>query len=318
MYVMDRKLLNVYLIAMNPRHLEIFLAVCECGTFTATAARIGVSEPAISRVIRGMESRFGTRLFERTGRGVQLTHAGHVCMDRARKVIAELDILDSEMRNLLVENSGSVRVSIPMRMGGHFVHELTKQIIRKLPNADIRIEEAFQEKIHEDLWEGRTDVAIICDSRRPKGLYADPVGIDHLALVGHPTRLGPDSSNITMKEAARHGFLLPGDASPYTRYIFDTFSHEGLELSVVRKLHTIDALLAFTAENEGVTILPEYCVQNEALDGRVSVRRIVDQPLSRTVYVASKRKANDPLMKVTIEALKRQIDSTRDLTKWST
>lgn len=70
--------------------LRAFIAVAETLSFTRAAARLGVSPSALSQVVRALEARVGTRLFNRTTRSVSLTEAGDALLARARPAAMEL------------------------------------------------------------------------------------------------------------------------------------------------------------------------------------------------------------------------------------
>src|ERR1035441_540998 len=75
---------------MNPALLRAFVAVSECGGFTAAARAIGVSQPAVSRAVRDLERTCGFELLERTPHGVRLTRAGESFLLNAREVIGAM------------------------------------------------------------------------------------------------------------------------------------------------------------------------------------------------------------------------------------
>ena len=76
---------------MDIRQLKAFVAIAESGTFTAGAARVHVTQAAISMQIRQLESEVGARLFIRAPRNVILTEAGEKLLERARHILREHD-----------------------------------------------------------------------------------------------------------------------------------------------------------------------------------------------------------------------------------
>ena len=73
---------------MNLRQLELFVAVAESGSFSRGAEQALRTQSTVSQQIAGLEGEFGLRLFDRTGRGVELTEGGRILLTQARRVLA--------------------------------------------------------------------------------------------------------------------------------------------------------------------------------------------------------------------------------------
>lgn len=73
----------------NLRYLNAFVIVAEEGSFTRTAARLGVSQSALSQTIQGLEERLGLRLLNRSTRNVSPTEAGERLLARVRPTLQE-------------------------------------------------------------------------------------------------------------------------------------------------------------------------------------------------------------------------------------
>ena len=75
---------------MTLRQLEVFLAIARAGGYRRAAEALHTSLPALSQHIRELEGELGARLFDRLGRGIALTEAGHLLEERAQRVFATL------------------------------------------------------------------------------------------------------------------------------------------------------------------------------------------------------------------------------------
>ena len=75
---------------LKVRDLEVFLAVVDCGSMAKAAARLGVTQPAVSEIVAGLESMFGARLFDRSPRGIETTLYGRALVIRALVMLDEL------------------------------------------------------------------------------------------------------------------------------------------------------------------------------------------------------------------------------------
>lgn len=82
---------------MNLRQLELFVAVAESGSFSRGAENTMRTQSTVSQQIAALEAEFGLRLFDRTGRGVELTEGGRLLLEQARRVLTEMAALKQTM-----------------------------------------------------------------------------------------------------------------------------------------------------------------------------------------------------------------------------
>jgi DNA-binding transcriptional LysR family regulator len=95
---------------MDLRQLRAFVAVVDAGGFARAAARVSLSQPALSRQIHALEQDLGVRLFDRIGRRVQLTSEGEDLLERSRRLLADAESLGERARALRGGATGVLRV----------------------------------------------------------------------------------------------------------------------------------------------------------------------------------------------------------------
>ena len=100
------------------KDLTKFLAVAEAGAILSAADKLGITQPALSRVVARLERQFGGRLFDRMSTGVRLTPLGAVVVDLARHILYEIEIAEEKISATLSGRTGSLRVTAgPVWMG---------------------------------------------------------------------------------------------------------------------------------------------------------------------------------------------------------
>src|SRR4051794_24720266 len=97
---------------MELRHMRYFLAIAQERSFPRAAERLWVPQPRLSTQIRRLESELGVQLFERHTRGVDITDAGELFLERARTALAAADVARATGRDLEEGLVGSVRLGI--------------------------------------------------------------------------------------------------------------------------------------------------------------------------------------------------------------
>jgi LysR family cyn operon transcriptional activator len=95
---------------MNLRHLRAFVMIADAGGYARAAGRLHISQPALSRQIQTLEAELGVPLFDRIGRGIQLTPQGEDLLRRSRDLLAEADSLSDRAKALQTGATGILRL----------------------------------------------------------------------------------------------------------------------------------------------------------------------------------------------------------------
>ena len=145
---------------MELRHLRYFVAIAEERSFTRAAERLWVAQPGLSTQIRRLESELGVQLFERHTRGVDLTDAGELFLERARTALAAADAARSTGHDLGEGLVGSVRLGIVTGAGWPGTSALLGHFGRERPAVELTVVEAYGGTLLCDLRDGRFDAII--------------------------------------------------------------------------------------------------------------------------------------------------------------
>lgn len=178
---------------MRLRQIEDFLAVIDEGSIHAAARKTGLSQPAVTKSLRGLETELHAQLVLRTNHGVVATPAGRAFYARARAAQAELRKGEEEIAQLAGEGSGSVAFGVGPLAALLVVPEAVIRFREQFPAATVRIVEGFPNEFISMVRDGTLDFAM-----RPKvagkldpALAFRPLFLDDIIIVGrknHPLR----------------------------------------------------------------------------------------------------------------------------------
>lgn len=170
------------------RHL---LAIGEYGTFGRAAAALGMTQPALSRSVQGLEEEVGTRLFERSKRGVTLTDEGRLLIRRAREVVQSADELVREVGSRRVPGAGQVTLGTGPFPGEVIVPPAVSRFVAAYPLVRVRVLVRDWDELLHRLRMRELDlfVAEISTLEGERDLDIEPLSAHSLHLVarrGHP------------------------------------------------------------------------------------------------------------------------------------
>src|ERR1035437_2066183 len=97
---------------MEFRQLRYFIAIADQGSFSHAANRLHVSQPVLSRQIQNVENELEVTLFERSKRGVRLTYAGECYLEGARRLLADLEQLQTTAQNAHLGKIGILKIGV--------------------------------------------------------------------------------------------------------------------------------------------------------------------------------------------------------------
>jgi DNA-binding transcriptional LysR family regulator len=136
---------------INSRRLSHLVALAEEGSFARAAGRVHLSQPALSRSIQALEDELGMKLFDRAARGVAMTAAGRLLVDRARRVLFETRCLFRDVELLKAHELGEVRIGMGPYTSVILLPDLLIEFSRRFPKIKVSIElgegEALMDKL---------------------------------------------------------------------------------------------------------------------------------------------------------------------------
>lgn len=206
---------------MDLRLLRYFIACVEHKTMHAAASAVNVSQPALSKAIRNLETDLGVTLLDRQPRGVVPTPFGETLFRYAKMV-------DNEMRRAVAEidamrgmTRGTIVVGVIPTMST-VLGDVARLVMERHPGLKLQLRVAFSSELTTALLEGEIDIAVLllpADSPQI-GLEIQPLFLTSPAVVvreGHPLA---DRPNLTMRELAEFPWMIP-DYPPVHRNIIN-------------------------------------------------------------------------------------------------
>jgi len=220
---------------MELRHLRYFIAIAEEHSFTRASERLWVAQPGLSTQIRRLEKELEVKLFERHTRGVRLTAAGELLLERARSVLAAAELAGATGSDLRAGVAGAIRLGLSSEARWSQAAQLLERFSSKRPGVELTLLEGHGGTLWSDLRDGRLDAVIACSSFRSGDLRslelrAEPwvvlVGADH-RLAGYAPL---DSDELQGEQIAVTGHR---DAAGYDRAVAGLLDQLGVTAALM-------------------------------------------------------------------------------------
>ena len=245
---------------MELRHLRYFIAVAEEGSLTLAAERrLHTAQPSLSRQIRDLEYELGVALLTRSARGVQLTAAGQVFLDKARLVLAQVEAASSAARQAGTPARPRFALGFLTGQEMDWLPQAMQLLQDQLPSIDVTVSSQYSPLLAGALAEGRLDLAFMRrEAGRPALVYRTIASEPLMVVLPSDHRLAAQES-IRPEELAAEKFLGMSDTAPSLRHVVDEYL-DGVGLAI-RPSHLVDNLamaMSLIASTRSVTLLPAY------------------------------------------------------------
>jgi DNA-binding transcriptional LysR family regulator len=256
---------------MEIRQLRALVAITEMGTFTAAAARVYVTQAAISMQIRQLELETGTLLFVRTPRRCVLTHAGERLLERARRILREHDAALAELAELSGTSHGRLRLGSASAM---FSSDQLPQILQDLrercENVEVTVTSGTSEALVKQITAGELDLAFISlPVEEARGVQTELLLKDELIAIANREHPLAHKRVISAFELAGQKLIL-GERGGNTRRLIDQFFAEaGLRPTVAMELSRLTSIKRMVESGMGVGIVPVRSAAEEIAEGRL-------------------------------------------------
>lgn len=270
---------------IDRQHLMIIREVNRAGSVTAAAARLNLSQSAISHAIAKLEDRHRVQVWRKKGRNLELTQAGSHLLELAERIVPDLEHGERILEEIARGRRGAMRIGMECHPCEKWLMRVTAPYLAHWPNVDIGVRTAFRFDGISALQAHEIDVLITPDPVHLPGLLFQPVFDYELLLVvhdDHPLAAQPHVEPINLSaETLLTVPVTPDRLDIFTRFLIPADcrprAHQGVE--------SIDLMLQLVVARRGVTVLPDWLLAEEAEGMPVKSLRIGRSGMRKSINV---------------------------------
>jgi DNA-binding transcriptional LysR family regulator len=221
---------------MELRHLRYFVAIAEERSFTRAAERLWIAQPGLSTQIRRLEAELGVQLFDRHTRGVDLTSAGELLLERARAVLSAADLAGATGRDLEAGVIGTVRLGLATGARWRRTAAFLERFTHAFGGIELTVLEGYGGTLWRDLRDGRLDAVVAPSNFASADLRRLDLGAEPwVVLVGKSHRLA-DVGLLAAHDLNGEQIAITAhrDGAGYDRAVADLLSELGVVATLVR------------------------------------------------------------------------------------
>ena len=241
--------------------LRTFVAVVDAGSFSKAAQNLHLSQPAVSKRIETLERSLGVRILDRTARRLRLTPEGHILLQRARPVLADIAAIAAGMGTDNQALTGLLRFGASHHVGVHRLPPVLRAFHQRHPEVRLDLRFCDSETACQSVREGTLEFAIATLPPPHPSLQLDPVWQDPLAVVVAHEHALARLPTVTVRELELHPALLPPAGSRTRKLVLEALGLRSLQESMAS--NHLDALKALAKAGLGWAVLPQTLLDPE-------------------------------------------------------
>lgn len=254
---------------MDFRQLRTFRAVAELGSLGKASDRLHIAQPALSRQIKLLEHELRAALFVRNGRGMQLTGAGRLLLERTDGVLRQMEQVRDDIRSAAETPAGRVVLGLVPTVSTVLSARFARRVVTELPEVALCIVESYGGHLVEWLNRGEMDLAVIYGPAADLHLAAQPIGRDDVVVVGPPGSGLKERGAVDLDWLVDQKLVLPSHSHGLRVLIERAAAKRGLPIRVMLEADSYRVLTGFVEAGLGYSTLPPSSVAAELKAGRL-------------------------------------------------
>ena len=266
---------------MTIRHLQIFVAVADCGKMRAAAERLHISQPSVSQAVRELESYYNIKLFERLSQRIYITETGKKLLPYARHIIDSFETMEGFINDT---SSGNViRVGGSVSVGTRLLPPMIKSLENEVPDVDVCVIVDNTAAIEGKIQRSELDIAVVEGIVRSDELVKKDIYDDELVLVVGPEHELFNHPGIKLKELTKHA-LISRESGSVERNQFEQFLLEhDIKMKNKWSCSNTETIKKAVLNGEGIAILSRMVIEKEIAAGEVRVLNVENTRMKRKI-----------------------------------
>lgn len=275
---------------MELDQLRYFTAVAELLSFTRAAERCLVAQPSLSQQIIKLEHELGAPLFERLGRTVRLTPAGHTFYEHAVRVLSAAGAARDSLRSADDWKQGPASIGAILTVAPYLLPPVLRSFTRKFPQARLTVREDFTAGIVQAVLAGELDLGIAALPIDEPRLQATPLFTEEL-LVALPAKhpLAVRRKKLTPADLADQSFVLLDETHCLGEQVVSFCRDRKFQPTVTCRTSQLLTVQTMVALGQGLSLVPKMATEGPHQRRDIVYKSLGEEAPKRTLCLLRHR-----------------------------
>jgi DNA-binding transcriptional LysR family regulator len=252
---------------MDIQALHAFIAVAEHQSFSLAAEQLHLTQPAISKRIKGLEEQLNSPLFDRHNRSLSLTDTGHSLLPKAKEIVQLVSDTQLSMRNMNDQVEGSLKLGTSHHIGLHRLPPYLKSFVSQFPLAELNLSFMGSESAYQAIAQRQVELALTTldtsnTDNLPEGMVNEVLWQDKMVFTcakDHPLN---QLTQVKLKDLSAYSAILPEDNTFTFKLLQEKFKQQNLTLTSPMPTNYLETIKMLVSVGLGWSLLPESMLDN--------------------------------------------------------
>lgn len=296
--------------------LQLFVDICDLGSFSKAAARHVVSQSAVSQRIAQLERRLGQSLFDRKARPLTLTSAGQIVYESSRQRIAIHAQMLAHLEDLQPMLSGPVRLGCIFSLALGPLRQMLRQFLRDASSVELHVTHGETYELAQDVLNGLIDLALVAYGEKSEGIQIEGVGKEPMILVVPPNLKDIPPLPVPGTWMNHRRLVTFPHHSPTRRGIAEAFARIDVTPEIVLEVANPVVLIEAVAAGRGCAIMPFSSAVGALEQGEITYVPCPDLEFERPICLMLHRhRPRTRAMRALADFLGQQMSTLQDTWK---
>lgn len=246
---------------MTAKQLRAFLAVAQTLSFAQACERLHLSQSALSLTIKALEEGLGGRLFSRTTRAVSLTPEGEALLPLARRLLADWDNAEDELRQRFTLKQGRVALASMPSFAGNLLPAVLRVFSDQYPSISVTVHDVINEQVMDMVRDRHVELGIAFEPEPSTPLTFTPLYTDRFVAVVPADSALANQAEVGWDALLEQPFITLQRPSTVRVMLEDHLRQRGRHLPVQFESHQLATVGRMVACGLGVSAVPALCRQ---------------------------------------------------------
>ena len=286
--------------------LLVFHEVAKHKSFSKAAEGLFISQPAVTKHIRSLESKVGIGLIQRGRGGFALTEAGKVLFKHTQKISSHLMEIENALGNFQKDHYGLLKIGTTESYSKCLMPRLLSGFQASFPLIKIALDVGNSEEIEKNLITYRNDLALIGITKVSSKFESIPFLKEELVLIVSPTHSLAKRQAVSLGEIERYPLIIGAKGSTTRKILLQAFKELNIYPSLLIEAGSSEFIKQWVSEGKGVSVIVKRIVEEEEKREVIKTVPLMEKIVLEVALLYLKEERSNPAIKTFVNYIENK------------